>query len=211
VKKQRIYLYTRFERLWHWLQAAFFMILFVTGFEIHGSFHLLGYEKADSVHLFVGWALVILTVFSVFWHMTTGAWRNYVPTSENLLKIADYYVRGIFAGEPHPHHKTPDAKLNPLQRLAYLWLNVMALPLIFASGILYYYYNSWASWGLESSLGFVALFHTSVAYMLLAFAIAHIYLTSTGGTVWTYIKEMILGYEEVEDTAVENAGESAAG
>ena len=129
------------------------MILFVTGFEIHGSFHLLGYEKADSVHLFVGWALVILTVFAVFWHMTTGAWRNYVPTSENLLKIADYYVRGIFAGEPHPHHKTPDAKLNPLQRLAYLWLNVMALPLIFASGKLYYYYNSWAM-GIGKLSGF---------------------------------------------------------
>jgi thiosulfate reductase cytochrome b subunit len=198
VKKQRINLYTRFERLWHWVQALFFIVLFLTGFEIHGCIRLMGYERAYSVHTYVGWSLLILTVFAVFWHLTTGAWRNYVPTSENILKVADFYLRGIFRGEPHPHEKTQTAKLNPLQRLAYLWLNVFAIPLIFATGILYFFYNSWSFWGINISLGVVAVLHTVVAYLLLAFAILHVYLTSTGGTVWTYIKEMITGYEEID-------------
>jgi len=198
VKKQRINLYTRFERLWHWVQAAFFIVLFLTGFEVHGSIHLMGYEKAHSVHIYVGWSLLILTAFAIFWHMTTGAWRNYLPTSENILKVADFYLRGIFKGEPHPYEKTPASKLNPLQRLAYLWLKIFAMPLMFATGVLYFYYNNWSSWGINASLGVVAALHTFVAFLLLAFLVLHTYLSTTGGTVWTYIKEMITGYEELD-------------
>jgi Ni,Fe-hydrogenase I cytochrome b subunit len=31
----KIYLYTRFERFWHWFQALMIITLIVTGLEIH--------------------------------------------------------------------------------------------------------------------------------------------------------------------------------
>jgi hypothetical protein len=43
-KKITMYLYTRYERFWHWLQMALIFVLLVTGFEVHGSFPFLGFQ-----------------------------------------------------------------------------------------------------------------------------------------------------------------------
>ena len=32
IKLKNIYLYTRYERFWHWLQAVLILILLITGF-----------------------------------------------------------------------------------------------------------------------------------------------------------------------------------
>ena len=197
--KMKIMMYARFERFWHWLQAFLIIVLLITGFEIHGSLKLLGFAKAHQVHLFCGWSLLILSVFAIFWHATTGEWKQYVPTLENLDKIVRYYVYGIFKGEPHPHHKTREQKLNPLQRLSYLVLKIFILPLQLLSGLWYYYYNQWPAMGLSGNLETVALVHTAAAFMVLAFLVIHTYLSTTGGTLLSYIKAMVTGWEEVED------------
>ena len=33
----RVYLFKRFERFWHWSQAALVLFMLLTGFEIHGK------------------------------------------------------------------------------------------------------------------------------------------------------------------------------
>ena len=43
---ERIYLFKAFERFWHWAQAALIIFLLASGFEVHGSYALLGYERA---------------------------------------------------------------------------------------------------------------------------------------------------------------------
>jgi hypothetical protein len=45
------------------------------------------------------------------------------------------------------------------------------------------------------SLEWVAFFHTAGAFMILAFFIVHVYLTTTGHTVTSHIKAMITGWE----------------
>jgi len=197
--KMKIQMYARFERLWHWLQAFLIIVLLITGFEIHGSLKLLGFSQAHQVHLFCGWSLLILAVFAIFWHATTGEWKQYVPTLENLDKVARYYVCDIFKGEPHPHCKTREQKLNPLQRLSYLALKIFILPLQLLSGLWYYYYNQWPAFGLSGNLETAAVVHTAAAFMVLAFLVVHTYLSTTGGTVLSYTKAMLTGWEEVED------------
>ena len=49
-----MYLYTRYERFWHWLQMALIFVLLVTGFEVHGTFPFLGFDEAVEVHNAVG-------------------------------------------------------------------------------------------------------------------------------------------------------------
>ena len=39
---KKIMIYQRFERFWHWCQAALIFFLMFTGFEIHGSYQVLG-------------------------------------------------------------------------------------------------------------------------------------------------------------------------
>ncbi|MBI5064554.1 MAG: cytochrome b/b6 domain-containing protein [Desulfatitalea sp.] len=201
----KIYLYTRYERLWHWLQAAAIVVLLLTGFEIHGSFALFGFETAVTVHNFIGLTWLIAFAFFVFWIFTTGEWRQYIPTTRKLLAVARYYGYGIFRGEAHPVPKRKDAKHNPLQRLTYLGLAAFLLPFQMGTGILYWGYNAWASWGVNGlSLGVLALLHTLGGFSILTFLVIHVYMTTTGHSLSAHVRAMVSGWEEVpEDTPIE--------
>jgi thiosulfate reductase cytochrome b subunit len=200
---ERIYVFKRFERFWHWSQAALIIFMAITGFEIHGMYALFGFEKAVDLHTVAAWALIVLWAFAIFWHLTTGEWRQYVPTTRNLGAMARYYCVGIFKGTPHPFRVTRRRKLNPLQRLAYLLFKVILAPAIWITGLLYLYYNSWAAWGLTGlDLGVVAMIHTAVAFLLVTFLVGHVYLTTTGHTPLSDIRAMITGWEDSGDEAL---------
>lgn len=195
---ERIYLFKRFERFWHWSQAALVIVMMLTGFEVHGSYSLVGFQDAASVHTLAAWLLIGLWVFAIFWHFTTGEWRQYIPTSDQLGAVIRHYGYGIFLGRPHPYKVVPERKHNPLQRLAYLFLKLLINPLIWISGLAYLFYANWrdlvpAGFGLQE----VALAHTLAAFMMLIFFIVHVYLTTTGPTPLAHIKAMITGWEDV--------------
>lgn len=197
---QRIYIFKRFERFWHWAQAALIIFLMLTGFEIHGAYQLFGFEEVTEFHTIAAWSLIILWVFAVFWHFTTGEWKQYIPTLEKVDAMFKYYLTGIFTHAEHPFRQTRLRKHNPLQRLAYLFFWLVISPVIWFSGWFYLFYSSWADWGLGSvlSLEWVAFFHTLGAFMILIFFIAHVYLATAGHTVMSHIKAMITGWEEVD-------------
>ncbi len=200
IKRKNIYLYTRYERFWHWLQAALIVTLLVTGFEINGTYSLLGFATAVRVHNVVGITWLIAFAFFVFWVFTTGEWRQYIPTTKKMFAVVRYYAYGIFRGETHPVPKRKEAKHNPLQRLTYLSLASLLLPLQMLSGLLYWLYNSWAEYGLSGlSLSPLALVHTALAFAILSFFIVHVYMTTTGHSVLAHTRAMITGWEEVEE------------
>ena len=201
MSEYRVYLFKRFERFWHWSQALLVVTMLITGFEIHGYLGGLDFETALLVHGYAAWLLVTLWTFAIFWHFTTGEWRQYIPTLENVTRVARHYAYGMFIGEPHPFHQTLQHKHNPLQRLAYLWLKLMINPLIWASGALLLLFSyDWIRLSpLGLSLTAVAWVHTAAAYMMLLFFIAHVYLSTTGHTPLAYLKAMIAGWEPGDD------------
>ncbi len=195
---EKIYIFKKFERFWHWSQAGLIICLMVTGFEIHGSYGIFGFEKAVGYHTIIAWALIGLWVFAIFWHMTTGEWRQYIPTTNNVVAMIKYYLSGIFKNAPHPHRQTQLQKHNPLQRLAYLGVLLFISPLIWITGWLYMFYDKWNDWGLSKlDLSMVATGHVLGAFMMLLFLIAHIYLITAGATLTSHLKAMITGWEEV--------------
>lgn len=194
----KIYLYTRFERFWHWLQAMMIIVLTITGLEIHGTYSLLGFQRAVNVHNFIGLSWLVLFAFFVFWLFTTGEWKQYIPTTKKLFAVMRYYAWDIFQGRPHPVEKSPGAKHNPLQRLTYLGLSALLLPVQMLSGLLYYTWNIWA--GLSIPLAPVAWLHTLLAFMLLSFLLVHVYMTTTGHSLFSHIRGMITGWEEIYET-----------
>ncbi|WP_341893057.1 cytochrome b/b6 domain-containing protein [Variovorax sp. YR752] len=198
---ERIYLYKRYERFWHWSQAVLVLTMLVTGFEVHGSYHLLGFRSAVRVHTLAAWVLLMLWAFTIFWQFTTGEWRQYIPTLAKVGAMARYYAYGIFTGAPHPYHKTAAKKHNPLQRLTYLVLLAAVSPLIWGSGLLYLLRAFWPGLGLEHwlTLEAVAWAHTAAAFLMLCFVIVHVYLTTTGHTVFAHIKTMVTGWEDLPD------------
>lgn len=201
-KMEKVYIYKGFERFWHWSQAALILFLAITGFEVHSSYHLFGFEAAVRFHRVASYALLGLIVFAIFWHFTTGEWRQYLPTTNKLKEQIQYYSKGMFKGEPHPTRKTQLSKLNPLQRFVYLGFKILLVPLVVISGLLYMFHKTIDKNDIvvisNISLESIALWHTLGAFLLMAFIIVHVYMTTTGHTVTSNIKAMITGYEELE-------------
>lgn len=202
--KNQAYIYRSFERFWHWTQAALIFFLGFTGFEIHGSISFFGYQNAVKYHNIAAYAFIILIIFAIFWHFSTGEWKQYLPTSQNIKAQLNYYLFGIFNNAPHPTKKTVLSKLNPLQKLVYLGLKVLVIPIMVFSGLLYMFYRyPQKGGGIEAlnldSIEPIALLHTFGAFLLVAFVIAHVYLITTGSTVTSNLKAMITGYEELEE------------
>lgn len=200
---RRVYVYKGFERFWHWTQAILIMFLAFTGFEVHGSIHVLGFEHAARFHRVASWMLIALIIFAIFWHVVTGEWKQYIPTTKKLAEQIRFYSFGMFKGEKHPTKKTEVKKLNPLQRLVYLSFKLILIPLTVISGIIYMFQKTIdrndivvvSNFSLES----IAFWHTLGAFLLMVFLVVHVYMTTTGHTPTSNIQAMITGYEDLED------------
>lgn len=200
---RRVYVYKGFERFWHWTQAILIMFLAFTGFEVHGSIHVLGFEHAARFHRVASWMLIALIIFAIFWHVVTGEWKQYIPTTKKLAEQIRFYSIGMFKGEKHPTKKTEVKKLNPLQRLVYLSFKLILIPLTVISGIIYMFQKTIdrndivvvSNFSLES----IAFWHTLGAFLLMVFLVVHVYMTTTGHTPTSNIQAMITGYEDLED------------
>jgi thiosulfate reductase cytochrome b subunit len=200
---KREYIYHGFERFWHWTQAALILLLGLTGFEIHGSIHFFGFQQAVRYHNALAISFLILIAFAIFWHVTTGEWKQYLPTLEHLRAYVNYYVIGIFRGAPHPTKKHVLSKLNPLQKLVYAGLKVIVIPVMVITGLLFMFYRYPQSYEVislnVSGLKSIAVLHTFGAFMLVSFLIAHLYLITTGHKVTSNLKAMITGFEDVPE------------
>ncbi len=200
---KKVIIYKGFERFWHWAQAALILFLMLTGFEIHSSYSFFGFENAVIFHNIAAVVLVALVIVAIFWHFATGEWKQYLPTFKNFRAQVNFYLFGIFRNAPHPHKKRLLSKLNPLQRLVYLGLKILVIPVMVISGLLYMYYRYPFRGGLKTigldGLEVVAVLHTVGAIMLVAFLVVHLYLITTGHTPTSNLNAMITGYEEIED------------
>ena len=208
MSKKQVYIYKSFERFWHWMQAILILFLAFTGFEIHGLYTFFEFQFAVMYHNFAAYMLLGLIVLAIFWHFTTGEWKQYVPSMENVKAQLNYYIFGIFYNAPHPTKKTLLTKLNPLQKLTYFGLKILVIPLSVTSGLLYIFYRYPSKHGIGAiniqNLEIVAIVHTVAAIFLVMFIVTHVYLITTGETVTSNLKAMLTGFEELEDEDIES-------
>jgi thiosulfate reductase cytochrome b subunit len=202
---RRVYMYSVYERQWHWLQTVVILGLLFTGLVIHkpDKFSLFQFDFVVPVHNILALILVINAALSLFYHLVSGEIRQYLPTPygffNDAIVQAKYYLRGIFKGEAHPFEKTPQRKMNPLQQLTYLGILNVLLPAQVITGILMWGQQHFPA--LAASLGglpFLAPLHTLLAWLFATFIVAHVYLTTTGPTPLTGIKAMMMGWDDVE-------------
>ena len=202
---KRVYMYARYERLWHWLQTFTIVGLLFTGLIIHrpDTFGIFSFNGVVIVHNVLAAILAVNAGLSLFYHLASGQIRQYIPRPagffDQAIEQATFYVRGIFKGEAHPFEKRPEKKLNPLQQVTYIALLNVLLPLQGLTGILMWGAQRWPD--LAARLGglpFLAPLHTIIAWLFAAFIVLHVYLTTTGHKPLTDINAMITGWEDVE-------------
>ncbi|HQK52437.1 MAG TPA: cytochrome b/b6 domain-containing protein [Myxococcota bacterium] len=203
---RRVYLYSAYERIWHWLMAFSVLALMVSGFIVHGGGSPSGdvLAVAVRVHNFFAILMTVNAFLSLFYHLASSAIRQFLPPKDDLVgqvrRQANYYLRGIFLGQPHPTAKTPERKLNPLQQLTYLGLLNVLFPFQVMTGILIWGVSRWPDFAASiGGLSYVAPAHNLGSWLFLSFFVMHVYLTTTGRTVFSNIQAMIDGWEEIED------------
>jgi len=211
---KRVYMYSFYNRLWHWLQTITILLLLFTGLVIHkpDTFGLFSFTGVVLTHNVLAAILVINAALSLFYHLVSGKIQQFIPRPmgffDDAIVQARFYLQGIFKGELHPFEKTPDKKLNPLQQVTYFGILNVLLPLQTITGVLMWGAQRWPE--TAARLGGVSLlapFHSLIAWFFAAFILAHVYLTTTGHRPLSSMEAMILGWDEVEvyDPGVEPA------
>ena len=204
-KLEKVYMYTVYERLWHWLQTTAILLLIFTGLIIHKPdvFGIFQFKYAVQVHNILAVVLVVNALLAAFYHIASGEIRQYLPKPAGFfnqaITQATFYLRGIFRGDEHPFEKNPHQKLNPLQQITYFGILNVLLPLQILTGILMWGVQRWPD--LAASLGglpLLAPFHTLIAWLFATFIVMHVYLTTTGPTPMAGIKAMMMGWDDVE-------------
>lgn len=204
---KRVEMYTLSERIWHWVQALVMILLILTGFQMHypESFPLFGSMAfAVRFHSILAILLLVNAFLGFFYQLSTAGLRRYVPMPVDFTRgswlQAKYYLFGIFKGDPHPYEKSQRQRLNPLQKVSYFALLNLLLPFQIATGVLCWGSTRWPeTFATLGGLKVLATAHTLGAFFFVAFLIGHIYLTTTGHTLWSNMIAMITGHEEISD------------
>lgn len=197
--KKFIQLYKRFERFWHWLQAFLVLTLMITGFEQHGLISIFGFRYAAYIHnaCFFAWGFLYIMIMT--WIMTTGEWKQFIPSFKGMDKVFRFYSYGVFLGEKHPHHTTPQEKFNPMQKMGYIVILFAILPVQFVTGYLFFFFPELRELGIIARIDLVAYIHTFMAYTLCSFVIIHLYMITMGDKLTSHLKAMLTGKDEIED------------
>ncbi len=202
---RREYLFTAYERIWHWVMALSVLSLIITGLQIHfpGGLHLLGTARAVATHNFFAVLLALNAFLALFYHLATTAIRQFLPgrhgVAEAVRLQTRYYLRDIFKGLPPPFPRSPERKLNALQQITYLVLLNVLFPMQIISGAMIWLVGMSPAFAAAiGGLHVIAPLHNLGSWMFITFLVAHVYLTTTGPTVLAHVRGMIEGYEEVE-------------
>lgn len=197
----QLYLYPLWVRIWHWVNAALFLVLMYTGASMHfnGAWLLMEFQTAIRVHNIAGILLTIGWIGFILGNLRSSNGRHYHVQLEGFLGrlIAQslYYGYGIFKNAPHPFHPSAEAKLNTLQQITYIGVMYLLMPLLILSGwtFLFSVYLPETLFGI-GSVWVVAIAHLTLAYMLVLFLLVHIYIITTGETLMTNMKAMLTGW-----------------
>lgn len=199
-----MYLYPKWIRAWHVLNAILFIILVITGIGIH-------YTDKESVESIAGSAknirwhnissviLIINYIVFIIGNILTANGKHYRIKFKNfwtgLVKQLKYYSLGMFRGERNPFQATEEQKFNPLQRLTYVLIMYVAVPLLIISGLGMFTPELLTPriFGI-SGVVFNKVVHITMGFILSIFIIVHIYTCTLGSNPTSLLRGILTGY-----------------
>lgn len=165
-----------FQRISHWINLINFLILCITGWFIHSPYPGMPMNLVRNLH-FIFMYLLIINGIVRFYFSFFGKHKDYdnfffnkqdVKTTWPQIK---YY---LFLGE---HPKT--GKYNPLQKMAYIALPIMAVVQAITGFILYKPIELAGLAGNFGGLAAVRGFHYLLMWLFIAIIAVHVYLVFT--------------------------------
>lgn len=201
---EKMYLYPKWIRIWHLLNALLFLILILTGISMQysnpdGPF--IDFELSVNLHNICGVALTVFYLLFLGGNFFSANKRHYKLEKEDLKsrfqKQLKYYTGGIFKNEGAPFPIKEENKFNPLQKVTYVLVMYICMPLILITG--------WAMLFPEatvdkifgaSGLFLTDIFHIILGFFLSVFMVVHIYFATISHTPGGNFKAMVTGWHE---------------
>jgi thiosulfate reductase cytochrome b subunit len=203
---KRIYLHPLPIRIWHWVNAAGFIFLSLTGAQIRGMINLFSVETAVEIHSWLGFILLANYCIWLFYYLLTFKIKIYIPPMHHPLEFAKkairqakFYGYGILVGDENPHHSTPDNKFNPMQQVSYLMIMALLIPVQIITGLFLWDPNFFSPIVNLVGIQIFDMIHVLLWVFFSAFIIVHFYLATLGHTTFAHIIAMFTGYEEEEE------------
>jgi thiosulfate reductase cytochrome b subunit len=204
-----MYLYPKWIRIWHVLNALLFIILIVTGLSMQytdkeNASYIVGFAMAVKWHNFAALLLTINYLVFVTGNILTKNGRYYKIAKENftedLISQMKFYSWGMFKGEKHPFPVTEERKFNPLQKVTYVLAMYAAFPLLVISGVglLFPEITLNTLFGI-SGLILTDILHITMGFFLSLFMVIHIYTCTLGARPTSLFWGMISGYHRSDE------------
>ncbi len=201
---ERLYLYPVWVRLWHLFNAIMCLVLILSGVSMQYSnpqYPLIRFDIAVTMHNITGVMLTVSYLYFVVANLSTKNGKYYRAKTKGLFKRLNkqfiYYTIGIFKNAEKPFPITKKRKFNPMQKLSYILIMYLFMPLIFFSG--------WAllfpETIIHNVLGFsgvhlTGMLHIVSGFIISVFMLIHIYFCTIGTTSSSNFKAMINGWHE---------------
>lgn len=207
MSKEDLYLYPVCLRIWHGINALCIILLIITGISMqYGNldYPLLPFKASVVVHNVSGIVVSIGYIFFVIFNHFSNNAQQYVPNYkgfiDRLILQAKYYLGGYFKGEAKPFPISMENKFNPLQRMSYITVMYIFVPLVVISGIALLYpeiiFNRVFNFG---GVMLTALLHATMGFFISLFLIIHLYVASIGKHPLRNFKAMVDGYHRADD------------
>lgn len=166
-----------------------------------GNILLVGFASSVKWHNIA--AVILSFNYLVFFigNIFTGNGRYYNIERKNffsdLAKQLRYYSFGMFKGEEHPFPVTMERKFNPLQKLSYVLVMYVGLPLVIISGLglMFPEITVKRVFG-TSGLILTDILHIAVGFFVSVFLVIHIYTCTLGAKPGTLFKSILSGYHD---------------
>lgn len=194
-------------RLWHGLNALLILALIATGismYYVEPNRVLINFSWAVKIHNISGVILSFSYLFFFVANITSGNRKYYkMPLKgigTRLMKQAKYYAIGMFKGEKKPYPITEERKFNPLQKLFYVLIMYIGVPLVIVSGwgLLFPESVIKAMFGVSGIL-ITVIVHVAMGFFISLFLVIHIYVSTIGHTRSANFKSIINGYGWIEE------------
>jgi thiosulfate reductase cytochrome b subunit len=199
---EKLYLYPLWLRIWHGINALLIIVLIVTGISLQYSntqFMIIPFDLSVTYHNLAGIVVSVNYFFFVIANILSGNVRFYrlelKGLVQNLIRQSMYYLLGMFKGESSPYPVTRDRKFNPLQKIAYIVVMYVLLPLVIISGIALLFPETIVPrvFGF-SGIQLTALLHSAVGFGISLFLIIHVYISTTGKPISQNFKSIMTGW-----------------
>jgi thiosulfate reductase cytochrome b subunit len=205
---EQIYITPTPVRIWHWLNALGIVTLCITGIQIRFPEYanIFGtYKAAIKLHDVAGVTVSLSFLLWIFYYLfvARSLVKLYVPNVEDikrgLFAQAFFYFFYYFLGEKNPHSISPDNKFNAIQKMSYLFIMFLFLPLVIVSGLLLMNIAPLRGWIITiGGIKFLVDAHYLIACSFFAFLCVHIYMATLGHTPFSHLRQMWTGWEEME-------------